>query len=148
MSDPDKHVIKTMRRKKCDDLDLVIRFWRYASGLGKKLLTVNFDIYEVVDEYANKTEMFENKIYDARGSEQFVTDIEQARAVVRGFTKWDGCTQMWFADCLHYDDGLGFEELFDTVIRVRKECRRLIGENVLDGLDDEDLVPDDVLVDA
>ena len=55
------------------------------------------------------------------------TDLDRAMWTVRGFVKFDGCTQVYFPEGpVHYDDREGLRGLFAAICRAQERCYEIM----------------------
>src|SRR4029077_6711967 len=55
------------------------------------------------------------------------TDLNSAMWTVRGFVKFDGCTQVYFPEGpLHYDDRASLRGLFGGICRAQERCYEIM----------------------
>lgn len=79
-----------------------------------------------------------DRVHDASaaGQPSVTDDLEVAEMCVRGFVKWDGCTQFWTGDprdpnsgVTHFDDPQALEDWCEMLKQVREWALDAMGED-------------------
>jgi len=110
-----------------------------AQGLGRMVIRlrwddsdprgpfwVDFEVHEVVALVHPDMAMH----YTRAGADHNLDttpDLDLAEAVVHGFVKWDGCTQVYWDEPMHVDSESDLEALFEAVRIARREAVAAMG---------------------
>lgn len=66
---------------------------------------------------------------DMCAKDGLTADLSRATWAVRGFVKFDGCTQVYFPrGPLHYDDKASLRGLFGSICRAQERCYEVMDD--------------------
>lgn len=97
-----------------EDIEFYFRIKNYSK------VSVDFEAYELYTYDNGEGEPLKFMYFDDNGSQHWTSDVSKAEPYVKGFIKWDGCSEVDFARNIHSCEGrwslvrLGklFEEIF------------------------------------
>lgn len=111
---------------------IVRLYWNPDTGGDRRPTnSIDFEIYEPIglDGPAFDSPPFYYSTEERQLGKPTTTDLDAAVPDVFGFVKWDGCTQVYFADkgpALHCDDCEGLAGVFAAITRVQRRCYEIL----------------------
>jgi hypothetical protein len=102
--------------------------WSWKPWDGGRIGWVNFKMWRVNTWEMDGTPIFSNDTCIGDDDRKESKDPTEIDPFMRGFRKWDGCTQWDWSSNMHEDSAEELEELFRAVRKTHEIAAEIMGE--------------------